>query len=384
MPTSPRAAPRLRASAWGCRMDRLATALLVLGLEAATAAAGTIRIGQSLPDTPESYKIATTVAYATDGLVEAINARGGIGGSKLELVTLKDDGSVAGYARNVERLLAREQVAVVVNCIGDQRCMEAKRLAHVHGSALVGTLSGAEELSTDPAHVFPVRAGYRAEAQALARQLATIGVSGAVLLSDAHSLPGKRRAMTDALAQAGIDVETIVADAGRGGFEPAVAAIEARQAQALLLDLDAASAVLLGDIVQGRKPRLPGIVASLADPTLTLSIGIFRGRTFGFTTVVPNPESFTSALATEFRRDLEDYPLGMTPTGFEAYLNLRVVTEALARSGGRVDRDSLRSTLAGIESLRIGELEVAPSGRTSAGAGRVGLAVLSARGVILE
>ncbi len=346
--------------------------------------AETIRIGQSLPNTPESYKIATSIGYTTEALVAAVNARGGIHGVPVELVTLKDDGTPAGYARNIERLLVHDGVIAIVNCIGDRRCIEAGALVRTHDAALVGTLSGAPELRQSPTHVFPVRASYAAEASALARQLATIGVGSAVLVSDSQSVPAKRQALMDALAARAIHGELVEVAANKADIENAINALQAKMPNALLLDLSAPTVGVLGEFVVDARPALPAVIASTSDPTLMLCISIFRGKTFGFTTVVPNPESLSSPLAGQFREDVADYPLGITYLGLEAYLNLKVVIDTLERAPRPVSRKALGRALAKAGTMKIGELTVAPSGQLSDGAARVGLGVLSARGVILE
>ncbi|MBT0962957.1 ABC transporter substrate-binding protein [Denitromonas iodatirespirans] len=346
--------------------------------------AQTLRIGQSLSDMPDSYKISASIAYTTDALVAAVNARGGIQGVPIELVTLKDDGSVEDYARNVQRLLTEDKVLAVINCIGDRRCIEAQKRVVAQDAALVGTFSGAPELRGSPAHVFPVRASYAAEAEALARQLATMGTQSVVVLSDGASLPAKARALAEALEMRAVASRTIEVAPTKASMGKAIEALEANPPSVLLLDLTAPSVVVLGDIVLHDKPRLPAVIASLSDASLALSIGTFRGKTFGFTTVVPNPESLSSALASQFRSDISEHAYGMTHPGLEAYLNLRVVLDALGRSERPASRRALRERLARTETMVIGELEVAPSGQLPGGGARVGLGVLSARGVILE
>ncbi|WP_230969465.1 ABC transporter substrate-binding protein [Nitrogeniibacter aestuarii] len=369
---------------WGAWFRCLAAGAALTAPWVDAPAAGVIRIGQSLPDSPESYKISTSIGYATNALVESVNALGGIDGRMIELVTLKDDGTASGYARNVTRLLEDEQVLAVVNCTGDARCLEGQRLVREHDAALVGAMSGVPALHVSDGHVFPVRADYPAEAKALARQLATIGVATATVLTDGHSLPIKRDALAEAMKSAGIATTMVEVKADKTSIGRALDHLMTPPINALMLDLGAASLAVTGELLQEKAPELPAVIASLADPELTLSIGIFRGRTYGFTSVVPNPESQTSALATAFRQDLVNAPFGISYAGLEAYLNLRVVIEALRSIDKVPTRSTLLNVLRASPSMTIGELAVSPVGQGRGAPARVGLGVISARGIVLE
>lgn len=229
--------------------------------------------------------------------------------------------------------------------------------------------------SQPPEHVFPVREDYVAEARTLTRQLATIGVTKAILLTDERSMPNKRQALAGVFESVQLDTQVLKVSEERLSIETALTQLERSPANALLVDLGAASLVLIGEVISERQPKLPAVIASLADPELTLSQRVFRGKTFGFTSVVPNPESLTSHLATQFRKDIADAPDALTHAGLEAYLNLRLVLPAPGQTARPRGRSALQQVLSGLDAVTIGDIAVAPSGQPTGGSTRIGLGV---------
>ncbi|WP_230970296.1 ABC transporter substrate-binding protein [Nitrogeniibacter aestuarii] len=345
----------------------------------AYAAEKPILIGQSVPMGMANFKIASAISDATRALVDAVNDGGGIGGRPVELITLQDDGTPEGYADNVAQLLEEDGVLAVINCVGDRVCDAAVPIIGKADGVLVGTISGATALrGAGGGRVFPVRGDYAAEAEKLARQMATIGILRAVIMSDATSLPEKNDALTRALEANHIKVSRITAD------ERALDTLKGIKPDALVLDLSASTAMTTPLLQPDNQSQLPPIVVSMADPSLVMTVPSIRGRMLGFTTVVPNPEASPAPLANEFRRVTAELPLSTNYLGFEAYLNLRVVLDAIGGISGVVDRASLRTQLQGMSDRDIGGLRITPTGASDKTVARIGLGVLSSAGYLIE
>ena len=252
----------------------LALSATVFFGSAAYAAEKPILIGQSVPMGMANFKIASAISDATRALVDAVNDGGGIGGRPVELITLQDDGTPEGYANNVAQLLEEDGVLAIINCVGDRVCDAAVPIIGKADGVLVGTISGATALrGAGGGRVFPVRGDYAAEAEKLARQMATIGILRAVIMSDATSLPEKNDALTRALEANHIKVSRIKAD------ESALDTLKGIKPDALVLDLSASTAMTTPLLQPDNQSQLPPIVVSMADPSLVMThYGLIRGE----------------------------------------------------------------------------------------------------------
>jgi len=346
---------------------RTALLLTFASVAAAQAApdAKPIVIGQSLPLTGPAYPIANRIQAGAKAWIERINARGGIQGRPVEVVTVDDAADPQRLAANLRKLVQDQGAVAIVNCLGEQACAQAAATTAELGVPLVGAFSGAAALRT-PAmtHVFPLRADDKREADALARQLRAMGVSRTAWLADGEE-PAREHALANALAAEGIA-------AARTSVTPSniAAALQAAgktSPQALLLSLGPASADALSRAGTASSEGLPLLVATLSSPGLTQITRLFRDRTVGFTSVVPNPEVSQLPLVREFETDADAYvgPEAVSFEGLASYIHLRVCTAALRAAGSRPDGRRLAEALDHLGTTDLGglRLQMAPGQR---------------------
>jgi len=97
---------------------------------------------------------------------------------------------------------------------------------------------------------------------------------------------------------------------------------------------------------------------SLSAVGLTVLSRVLRGRTLGFTSVVPNPDISQLPLVREFERAADT--VGAEAVSFEglaAYLHLRICAEALARMA-KPEPARLASAIESLGTLDMGGLRV--------------------------
>jgi ABC-type branched-subunit amino acid transport system substrate-binding protein len=101
---------------------------------------------------------------------------------------------------------------------------------------------------------------------------------------------------------------------------------------------------------------VPGTIATLSSAGLTHMTRLFPGRLIGYTSVVPNPEAPQLPVVREFLRDADAFigPEAVTFEGLEAYLNLRLLAEALRRAGPSVDSARLAQSLEALGAFDMG------------------------------
>jgi len=338
------------------RRALLAAAMLLCAFGASHAAPEPIVIGQSLPLTGAGFPVANRVLAGARAHVERVNASGGILGRPVELMTLDDAGDPKRVAANLRTLVRQHKAALIVNCLGERACLEAAQATRELRVPLVGPMSGASALrAPDVRHVFSLRPDDAKEADALARQLASIGVSKVALLAD-DSEPARTEALMAALQGNGRQVTRIATDARLETIDRAFQDVAKAAPQALVMNLGNEVLDALGRLPASAFDGVPSTVATLSTAGLTQLTRLFRNRLVGYTSVVPNPEVARLPIVRELERDADAFigPEALTFEGLESYLNLRVCTEALRRAGPRADGQRIGEAIESLGALDLG------------------------------
>lgn len=329
----------------------------------ARAAGQPIVLGQSLPLSGPGFPIANRVFAGAKALVDRVNASGGILGRPLELISLDDGGNPKRLAANVRALVERDNALAIVNCLGEQACIEAANVTGKLHVPLVGPMSGVADLR-DPGmqHVFTLRPSDTREADALTNQLKSIGVSRTVLLTD-DTQPRRNEALAASLRQAGMQITRLSADKRSESVDAALSAIGNGQPQALVLNLGVGMLDALGRLPTSKREGVPAIIATLSSG-LTQVTRMFRDRVVGFTTVVPNPELMHLQIARQLQRDAEEFvgPEAVSFEGMEAYMTLRLCVEALRLAGNRPTPHRLAESIEKLGNIDMGGVRLAFSG----------------------
>ncbi|MCB4366875.1 ABC transporter substrate-binding protein [Hydrogenophaga taeniospiralis] len=330
---------------------------LVLAAQAGLAMpAGAIVIGQSLPLTGSGFPVANRVLAGAKAYVERFNASGGLQGRPLELVTLDDGGDPGRHAANLRSLARQHRAVAVLNCLGESACQAAAEATRELRLPLVGPMSGALALrSPTLPQVFSLRPDDARETGALAQQLQSIGITRALLLSDGAE-PARGAALAQALERSGIRLQRTTVDGTADAIAGALQRMVPGAQQALVIHLGLNGQDALGRLDASQFTGVPGTIATLSSAGLTHMTRLFPGRLIGYTSVVPNPETPQLPVVREFLRDADAFigPEAVTFEGLEAYLNLRLLAEALRRAGPSADSARLAQSLEALGAFDMG------------------------------
>jgi branched-chain amino acid transport system substrate-binding protein len=369
------------------RRALIATALAA-SLRPAWAARESVVLGQTLAIGAGSDGSAARIIDGAKACVGAINAKGGINGRTIELVTLDGGRDPAAHAKNARALVAEYGAVALLNCAGDANCGAVAQVARELRVPLVGPMSSVDELQHGrDRHFFPVRAGNLKQAEALARQLVAMGVSRAVLLTDR---PGRSERMETLkpLLDAGRVSSTLlrIDPANAASAEAAIKAMGATPYHAAVMDLQPQTIDRLSEIGVTGRPEWPRMLASFATLGLVGLSGAFPGRIIGFVNVVPHPENSSLPLTQELNRNAEKYSTGQAVNfeGYEAYINTRTCLEELQRVPGRPDAAKLTDALEKLDRLDLGGYIVSFAGARETGSDWVEVGVRSRAGYYLN
>ncbi len=341
-----------------------------------------ILVGQTAGFTGTS---AVGVKEITDGALlylDAVNAKGGVNGQKIELIQLDDkfDPKLAG--ENARILIEQRQVVALFLNRGTPHTEAIIPVLDQHGVPLIAPSTGAMILHQPvKKHVFNVRATYQREAEKAVQHLATIGMDRIAIIhvddSFGHDiLAGALRGLEQAKLKP-VRVEKY--DRSKPDFSKIAPAVAQSNAQAVIL---IASGVAAADAVKSL--RAAGSTAQIVTQSNNASGGFIKSLGEHARGVIVSqvfPQSLTYPLVKE-AHDLARAK-GMnevTPAMLEGFAAAKVLVEALRRAGPKPTRERVQAALEGLQKFDIGGLEVSFSPKDHTGMDFADLSIITADG----
>ena len=366
--------------------------MLVAALSVASlpTVAGELTVVQIGPQTGPVAAIGKPFAEGAKLAFDDANAKGGIGGAKINLV-IKDDAYNPEQTTKLAASLPEEKPVALIGAVGVPNVLALFPVLQQLDVPLLGPIAGATSLrETRNKYVFHIRPTVRTEAYSMANHLLTIGVSRvAVVYQDdpfgKDGLTGAEQRLLEAkLAPA------VVAGYERNTtkVEPAVAAILAADPQAVIFvgQTPPAAALIKGLRDKGNETMVV-TVASVNPQMLVKLLPSGMARGVGIAQVVPNPGELKFGVVREYQAAIKKFGgQDMTPThiGLEGYLAGKLLVEALRRTGGDPKKGALLRALEQFNDHDMGGFRVAFSNGNHGGSDFVELGVIDANGRLLN
>ena len=359
-----------------------ATGLLLVSV--VVSAQAQLRIGQ-----PSGFtgSVAAGVKENTEGAklyIDAVNARGGVNGQKIELISVDDEFKPARTVEVARELITKQNVLALFLNRGTPHAQALLPLLAEYQIPLVGPSTGAMALH-QPVNpwVFNVRATYQREAAKAIEHLATIGITRiAVLETDdsfgADSAAGARQGFERTKLQPVLQ-EKFPRD--KPDFGPLAQRVRSADAQAVLV---IGSAGNTANAVQAI--RAAGSRAQVVTLSNNASDGFIRllgehARGVIVTQVFPNERSVSYALIKEARDLAAAKGMdGVSPAMMEGFAAAKVLVEGLRRAGPRPTPTGLRDALESIRGFDLGGLSVSYSRDNHTGLDFADLSIIDATG----
>ncbi|MFN0306155.1 MAG: ABC transporter substrate-binding protein [Burkholderiales bacterium] len=348
-----------------------------------------IAIGLVSPLSGPLSAVGNEVSVGTRAYFESLNRAGGVGGRSVELVGLDDGNDPGRSTQAVNEILAKHSPVAFVNCFGTVGCVAQATALRPTGIPMVGPIAGAQILRTrEQRHVFAVRPSADSEVRALAEQLSGYGVQDAVVV---YQDDGFGRAYLPT-AQALLPkmnirvVETVQLNPAAPDYNAAARRIQLNKGHTVLLlaNVTHSAGVLKAVSAIGVEPFVMNLAAQANAGFIKNMTGIWSYSVFA--TFTPSP--WKRQLATV--REYQDAWMRVANNqsfsylGFEAYLNARVLGEALQRAERRLTPDRVVAALEGMPALNFDGLTVKFAADNRQGADFVDTAVLSSGGRFIQ
>lgn len=326
-------------------MTLLRSALLGLCMAGASwCAIGQIRIGQTVGVTGA---VAATVKEASLGAqlyLDAINAKGGIAGEKIELITLDDKFDTQLAAANARALIEQHGVLALFMTRGTPHTEGIIPILDQHGVPLLGPSTGAMVLHQPlKKHVFNVRTTYQREAERAIAHLAATGVTrvGVVHVDDsfgADGLEGTQKGLAAAKLSA---VGVAKFDRTKPDFSQIAPAMAKLAPQAIMV-IGSGTAVV--QAIQSLKDAGSGAqFVTLSNNASSGFIKLLGDNARGVIVSQVLPQSPNYAVVQEAAtlakaRDV----LEVSPAMLEGFVSAKVLVEAVRRASPKPTREKLQ------------------------------------------
>ncbi len=345
-----------------------------------------ILFGQSAAFSGPVRELGKNMRIGIEAAFQEANARGGIHGRQLTLLSLDDAYEPEAAIANTRRLIEQEGVFALIGAVGTPTSLSATPMAAAAGVPYIAPFTGAAFLREARwKNVINLRASYNQETEAMVARLTTdLGIKRiAVMYQDDSFGRAGYRGVRQALE--------------RRGMEPVAIGVYPRNTTAVktgLLNLHSANpdaVILIGAyqpvatlIAWARHMGLDPVfmtISFVGSNALVKELG--RGGAGVFVTqVVPFPTDNTLPVGIAYRRALTAHASGATPgfVSYEGYLAGRLAIAALERCGREVDRTRFLNSLRSADTVDLDGFVLRYGANDNQGSDAVFLTVIGSDG----
>lgn len=353
----------------------------VLGL-CALAAPAQIRIGQTVGVTGA---VAATVKESMLGAqlyLDHVNAKGGVGGEKIQLITLDDGFDVKMAEANARSLIEERGVLALFMSRGTPHTEAINAVLEQYHVALVGPSTGAMVLHQPvKRYIFNVRTTYQREAERAMAHLTSLGVRrvAVVHVDDSFGADGLEGARNGLKAGGIAPVVVAKFDRTKPDFEALLPGLRQAEPQAVLL-IGSGTAVVDG-IRSFKRAHIGGQYMTLsnnASSGFTRLLGDF-GPGVVVSQVMPSSLSIpmvNEATSLGKARGMDE----LSPAVLEGFAAAKVLVEALRRAGPKPTRASVHNALENLGQFDLGGLVLDYSANDHTGLDFSDLSIINANG----
>jgi len=293
--------------------------------------------------------------------IDAVNARGGVNGQKIELISMDDKFDPKLAAANARELIEGKNVVALFLNRGTPHAEAILPLLDQYGVALIAPSTGAMVLH-EPVkkHVFNVRAPYQREAEKAVTHLRALGIDriAVVYADDSFGLDGLEGASKGFYRAGFAPTVAVKADRAKPDCKAIMQEIEKAGAQAVVWIASGTAAV---EGIKALRAALPGMqVVTLSN---NASAGFIKGlgeagKGVMVTQVFPSERAVAFGLVRDATALAKDKKLELSPSMLEGYAGARVLVEALRRAGPNPTRAKVQTALEGLQKFDLGGLDI--------------------------
>ena len=317
--------------------------------------------------------------------LDAVNAKGGVNGQKIELITVDDQFDPKKTVEVAKDLILKEKVIALFLNRGTPHTQALLPLLAEHKLPLVGPSTGAMALH-EPVNpwVFNVRATYQREAAKAIEHLASIGITRiAVWQTDDSFGADSATGALKGFEKAGFKPVLLEKFAReKPDFSTLVQQTASQQAQAVMVIGSAGNTANAVKALRGAGSKAQVVTLSNNASEGFIKLLGEHARGVIVAQVFPNERSVSSPLVKEAADLAKVKGLdGVSPAMMEGYAAAKVLVQGLRLAGTNPTAEGLRSALEGLRNFDWGGgLTVSYSPRSHTGLDFADLSIIDATG----
>lgn len=344
------------------------------------AGAGVIKLGQSVPLTGAAKDLGIEMRDGAMAYFKWVNANGGVGGKKIELITLDDQYEPEKAKANTENLIG-QNVFALFGYVGTPTSVAARPLFEEAKIPFIAPFTGAESLRNPVSPlIFNLRASYFDETERIVEYITSFDMTkiGVFYQNDAYGqagLAGVRRALEkrklSIVGEGTVERNTTKVD-------EAVKKIAAQKPEAIIMISAYSSCAQFIKSYKATKNQTQFYnVSFVGSNSLANALGE-DGHGVVISQVVPPPNDISIAIVDEFRKHMSEYnpKSAKTFTSLEGYIAAKMLVYALNKPGATNSREELVKSLNSIKQLDLGGFFVSFSEKDHSGSTFVDLTMI--------
>ncbi len=311
---------------------------------------------------------------------DQLNAKGGVAGRRIRIVTLDDAYKPELAEQNTRRLIDEHKVFALFGCFGTGPSLKSMPLATAARVPFFAPYTGADALrEPQNPYVFHVRASYRQEVEKMVNHLYSVGTHSIAVVhhADPFGQAGLEAAISTMkrLGLTPVAVASIASD-GSNAAKAAAQAVAGNPAAVIMITAGNSSAALVRAIQDtGHGPMLYGL-SVISSRQLILELGP-KAHGLVLAQVMPSPFRVDFPIAREYRQVADKVGVDHSYAALEGYVAAATFSEGLRRAGKELTRERLLEALESMGNWDAGGLHMNFSARNHVGLDFVDLTVIS-------
>lgn len=346
-------------------------------------ARGDILIGRSTAMSGGMAPFLAPIHEGQDAAIEDFNAKGGVGGRKVRLVTMDDGFDARRTLENAKQMTEKDGVLALFGVSGTTQVMTLLPYLAQARVPLISVYTGSPAVRAQQhPYLFTTRANYADELVKIVRNLVAVQTSRIAVAYENNDfgkllLPLVEK--TIAAENATLAGSHALASSGEDAAV-AAKALSAHKPQAVLLVAAGPSVVAY---VRANRAHLgvPVYTLSLGAGTAVLKALGDDARGLAVARTGPSPSRPNIQLTRDFQASMKRHDKPVDYDRYTGYMDARVLIEGLRAAGPNVTRSSLVQAMEGLGNLDLGGYVYQFSAQNHHGSNYVDIAVVGAGGV---
>ena len=358
------------------------------GAAAQGVTADKILLGQSVALTGPAAQLGIQMRNGLKAYFDEVNAKGGVQGRKIELITLDDGYEPARTVPNTKKLIEENKVFALIGYVGTPTSVPAVPVFTEAKVPFIGPFTGAESLRAPfNRYIFHVRASYYDETDKIVEQVASTGGRNIAVFyqNDAYGQAGLK-GVEIAMQKRNMKISALgTVERNTVQVEEAVKKIAAAKPDAVVMI--SAYTACAEFIRQMRKTGSAAIfynVSFVGSKALAAALGK-EGPGVAISQVVPYPWGTAVPVVKEYQQlseksGIKEYDFG----AIEGFLVAKVFVEGLKRTGKNLTREGFINEMEKMRDVDLGGFYVSYSPTNHAGSRFVDLTIIGRDGKFLR